>query len=174
MTSARWLGCAKVLRNLCVKCPVYMKSIFALSVLAVLLAVAPIPCSAMMGIARVSKARAKELGMELRLKANGTNEVWVELEFKTEGQFKSFSHVSLEIREGDKLLLGYAELREKRSSSGSVVVTFMANRRGVKKLEQLNPQEFKEMDEGLMKDLCRAPLWPNELETNARICHRFD
>jgi hypothetical protein len=46
--------------------------------------------------------------------------------------------------------------------------------RGVKKLEQLNPQEFKEMDEGLMKDLCRAPLWPNELETNARICHRFD
>ncbi len=45
--------------------------------------------------------------------------------------------------------------------------------RGVKKLEPLNPQGFMEVDEGLMKDLCRAPLWPDELETNARVCHRF-
>jgi hypothetical protein len=45
--------------------------------------------------------------------------------------------------------------------------------RGVKKLKLLNPQGFMEVDEGLMKDLCRAPLWFDELETNARICHRF-
>src|SRR6266852_3135879 len=44
--------------------------------------------------------------------------------------------------------------------------------RGVKKLEPLNPQGFMEVDEGLMKDLCRAPLWLDELETNARVCHR--
>jgi hypothetical protein len=66
--------------------------------------------------------------MEVRTKANGPNEVWVELEFKTEGKLKDFSHVELEIRDGEKFLLGYAPLREKRSSSGSVVVSFMANR----------------------------------------------
>ena len=105
-----------------------MKSTFNISVLAALLLAASSTCFAMMEIAQVSKARAKELGMEIRSKANGPKEVWVELEFKPEGQFKSFSHVSLEIREGDKLLLGYAALREKRSSSGGVVVNFMANR----------------------------------------------
>jgi hypothetical protein len=41
------------------------------------------------------------------------------------------------------------------------------------KLELFNTQGFIEVDEGLMKDLSRAPLWPDELETNARICHRF-
>jgi len=81
-----------------------------------------------MTIEQVSKERAKELGMEIRTKANGPNDIWVELAFKPEGKFKDFSHVSLEIREGKKLLVGYAALREKRSSSGSVVVTFVANR----------------------------------------------
>jgi hypothetical protein len=66
--------------------------------------------------------------MAIRTKANGPNDIWVELEFKPEGKFKDFSHVSLEIREGRKLLVGYAALREKRSSSGSVVVNFIANR----------------------------------------------
>jgi hypothetical protein len=49
---------------------------------------------------------------------------------------------------------------------------FVANPWG-QKLELFNPQGFMEVDEGLMKDLSRAPLWPDELETNARICHRF-
>ncbi|MBI3851913.1 MAG: hypothetical protein HY298_16780 [Verrucomicrobia bacterium] len=105
-----------------------MKTIFKISVLAVLLAVATSPCFAMMEIAQVSKARAKELGMEIRSKANGPNEVWVELEFKPEGKLKDFIHVSLEIRQGKKFLLGYAPLREKPSGSGSVVVSFLANR----------------------------------------------
>ena len=45
--------------------------------------------------------------------------------------------------------------------------------RGVKELEWVNSQEFKEVEEGLIDSLCRAPLWPDELETNARIYHRF-
>jgi hypothetical protein len=105
-----------------------MRTIFNISVLAVLLVVAASPCLADMGIGPVSKAGAKELGLEMRFTANGTNEVWVELEFKAEGKLKDFSHVSLEIGEGDKLLVGYAALREERSSSGSVVVRFLANR----------------------------------------------
>jgi len=62
------------------------------------------------------------------LKGNGPNEAWVELEFKAEGELKDFRHVSLEVREGEKLLVGYAPLRERASSSGRVLVGFMANR----------------------------------------------
>ena len=110
-----------------------MKTIFSMSALAALLVVAPSPCFALTEIMHVSKERAKALGMEIRSKASGTNAVWVELEFKTEGELKRFSpqnnsRVELEIREGEKLLVGYAALREKRSNSGSVVVSFMANR----------------------------------------------
>ena len=107
-----------------------MKTIFKFSVLAVLLAVAPSPCLADMGITLVSKERAKELGLQMRFTANGTNEVWVELEFKTEGQLKDFFHVSLEV--GD--VVGYAPLREERSSSGRVVVRFRANRGSLDKI----------------------------------------
>ena len=105
-----------------------MKSITALLALTLLLAVASNRCFAMMEIVVVSKERAKELGMEVRFTANGPNEIWVELEFKPEGKLKDFKHVSLEIRDGGKFLLGYAPLGEKRPKSGSVVVGFLANR----------------------------------------------
>ena len=105
-----------------------MKTIFNIAILALLLAVVPSQCFAMRSIGFVSKKEAKELGMDLRFKANSTNEVWIELEFKTEGKFKDFSHVELEIRDGEKFLLGWAPLKEKRTSSGSVVVHFMSNR----------------------------------------------
>ena len=104
-----------------------MRTVFG-TALAFLLALTARPCFAMMEIAPVSKAMAKELGMELRFTGNGPKEVWVELEFKAEGKLKDFSHVSLEIRDADKLLVGYAPLREERSPSGSVLVRFMANR----------------------------------------------
>ena len=116
-------------RNACAVRHIGMRTTRCIPVLATLLLVcATSPCSAMMDIEFVSKERAKELGMEIRLKGNGPNEVWVELEFKAEGELKDCSQVSLEIREGDKLLVGYAPLREKRSDSGVVVVGFMANR----------------------------------------------
>ena len=110
-----------------------MKTILNISVLGLLLAVAPSRCFALMEITRVSKEQAKALGMEIRAKANGTNAVWVELEFKPEGKLKRFSpennsRVELEIRDGEKLLVGSAALREKRSSSGSIVVSLMASR----------------------------------------------
>jgi hypothetical protein len=85
-----------------------MKSITALLALTLLLAVASNRCLAEMGIVEVSRERAKELGMEVRFTKNGPNEIWVELEFKPEGKLKDFKHVSLEIRDGGKFLLGYA------------------------------------------------------------------
>src|SRR5437773_7464905 len=104
-----------------------MKTISHILVLAALL-LAVSSVFAMRSIGFISKKDAKELGMELRFKDNGTNEVWVELEFKTEGKFKDFSHVELEIRDAKKFLLGYAPLKEKRTSSGNVLIHFLANR----------------------------------------------
>jgi hypothetical protein len=110
-----------------------MKTILNISVVTVLLVVLPRPCFAMGPMEQVTKERAKALGMEVRTKASGTNAVLVEMEFKTEGALKRFSpennsRVELTIKDGEKLLLGDVVLREKRSSSGSVVVSFWANR----------------------------------------------
>jgi hypothetical protein len=111
-----------------------MRMIFSSSVLAVLLLATPSRCFAEMSIMQVTREKAKDLGIELRAKGNGPNQVWIELEFKPEGKLKDFSHVSLEIRDGPKLLVGYAALKEKDSSSGKVVVTFMADRNYLEKV----------------------------------------
>src|SRR3954452_14859108 len=64
-------------------------------------------CRAMISIRNVTKDQAKELGIELRAKANGPNEAWIELEFKPEGKLAGFKHVSLEIADGEKFYLGW-------------------------------------------------------------------
>ncbi len=110
------------------------KTILNITTLTFLLLAAPSLCFAEMRIELVSKERAKQLGMGLRLKGSGTNEVWVEFEFKAEGELKDFSHVSMEIREGDKLLVGYAPLKGQPSDSGRVYVGFMANRAYLEKV----------------------------------------
>lgn len=111
-----------------------MKAILSISALAIFLVINPNQCFGSMDIAPVLRERAKELGMEIRTKANGPEEVWVELEFKPIGALKDFDHVSLEIREGDKLLLGYTPLKEKRSKTGSVSVGFLGARRYLDKI----------------------------------------
>ena len=93
-----------------------------------LIATAASPCFAEMVFSILSKEETKKLGMEVRTTANGPNEVWVELEFKPEGALKRFDHVDLEIMDGEKFLLGYTALEAKRSSSGSVTVSLLANR----------------------------------------------
>ena len=105
-----------------------MKTILKFSVLTFLLIAASSQCFALRDLAEVSKKEAKEMGLEIRAAAAGPDAVWLELEFKTEGRLKDFNHVELEIREGEKLLVAYAALSEKRSNSGSVLVRFMANR----------------------------------------------
>ena len=104
-----------------------MKTIFSISVVAVLLFLAPAPCFALWGIAPVSKEQAKELGMEVRTKATVPNHVIVELEFKAEDKLKDFSRVDLRIGGGDNPPLT-AALREDRSKPGSVIVHFTAAR----------------------------------------------
>jgi len=110
-----------------------LKPILNISVLTSLLFAAPSPCFAFWSIGQVSKEQAKELGMGIRSKASGTNAVWVELEFKTEGKLKSFSRVDLQISEGEKELVT-ATLREDRSRPGRVVVSFTADRAYLEKI----------------------------------------
>jgi hypothetical protein len=118
-----------------------MKAAFNITVLAVLL-VAPSPCFAAWDIELVCKERAKELGLEVRMTANGPNHVSVQLEFKTEGKFEEFSpkgkfkdrsRVELRIGEGDNTAVT-APLREDRSKPGRVVVSLTADRAQLDKI----------------------------------------
>ena len=85
-------------------------------------------CLAMISTRNVTKSEAKELGLELRAKPNGPNEAWIELEFKPEGKLAGFSHVNLEIRDGENFQLGWTPLKDERTSSGNVLVRLMGNR----------------------------------------------
>jgi uncharacterized protein YbaA (DUF1428 family) len=65
----------------------------------------------------------------VRAEARGPNQVWVQMEFKPEGELKEFHRVSLEIRDGEKLLFGWSALESKRSKSGSInVASFFVDR----------------------------------------------
>ena len=86
-------------------------------------------CLAAISTRNVTKNEAKELGVELRAKPNGPNEAWIELEFKPEGKLAGFSHVSLEISDGEKFQLGWTPLKDVRTRSGSILVRLMGNRR---------------------------------------------
>lgn len=63
-----------------------------LLLLTLVLIAASTPCFAMMDIAHVSRARAKELGMVLRVKAAG-HATTVVLEFEIKGELKNFGRV---------------------------------------------------------------------------------
>lgn len=104
-----------------------MKAILAASAAILLLVTAPNRCFALWEIAEVTKAEAMKLGIEVRSTPAGPDDVRVELEFKTDGELKGFSHVDLRIGDGDNSLLT-AALKEDRSKEGRVVVSFAADR----------------------------------------------
>jgi hypothetical protein len=122
-----------------------MKTIFNISVVTCLLVAASSRCLAVTSFEIVSKARAKELGMEIRSKpSTGTNGVRVELEFNAEGEFKNFSpdgsinpeganYVELRMTEGENALVT-AALRLNRGSPGHLKVSFDADRAQMEKI----------------------------------------
>ena len=110
-----------------------MKTIINLSFLTFLLLAASARCLAEMSVEAVSKQRAKALGIEMRATANGPKQAWIELEFKPE-MFKEYSCVYLDIRDGEKFLMGWTPLKDKRTASGTVVVNLMANREFLEKV----------------------------------------
>ena len=100
----------------------------------ILLIAASGTCLAMISVENVSKARAKELGIEVRAKANGPKGAWIELEFKPEGKLAGFEHVSLEIADGEEFQLGWTPLKDERTSTGSVLVRVMGTRAFLEKV----------------------------------------
>jgi hypothetical protein len=109
-----------------------MKTVFSIAALAVLLT-STSPCFALGSVLQLSKEDAQKLGMEVRSKAAGPNQVRVELEFKVEGGLKNFRHVDLWIGEGGSPLLA-APLHEDRSKPGQVAVSFTADRAHLDKI----------------------------------------
>src|SRR4051794_40002457 len=99
-----------------------------ISVLSFLFIATSSQCFALREIALVTKKEAKEMGIEVRAHAAGPDAVSLELEFMPEGKLKEFTHVEPNMTEGQKSLLVSAALRETRSSSGSIIVTFTASR----------------------------------------------
>ena len=113
-----------------------MKTIVSIVAFAVLFGVAPREGFALWEVMTVSKEEAKELGLLVRTMAAGPNHVSVELEFRTECAFKAFSLggkfkdrtlVELWIGQGDNPHVT-AALKEDRSKTGRVVVSFTADR----------------------------------------------
>jgi hypothetical protein len=109
-----------------------MKTLLYLSVLILLLVTAPSPCFALWDVWSGAQKEAKELGLEIRSRTNGTTALSVELEIRTRGAFQSFSRedhpgrVELQMSEG-KTYLVWAALKEDRSKPGRVVVRFAAD-----------------------------------------------
>src|SRR6266700_337664 len=110
-----------------------MKTMRNLPVLTFLFALATGPCFAEMVIERVSRERAKELGMEIRSNPAGPDAVRVVLEFQAAGELKNFSRVDMEMIEGGKLLLA-SSLKEEKSKPGHVVVGLAADRANLDKI----------------------------------------
>ena len=104
-----------------------MRATFTASAVAIFLVVAPSSCFADWRIAPISRERAKELGVEVRSKAAGPNQVHIELEFKPEGELKNISRVDLRLGAGDNPTLT-APLQMDRSKPGRVAVNFTADR----------------------------------------------
>jgi hypothetical protein len=112
-----------------------MRGVLSVSVVALTFALVPSPCFALWDVLQVSREEAKKLGLDVRTTASGSHVV-VELEFKTDGNFKAFSADSkfkdssgvwLSIGLEDNPLLS-AALKEDRSKAGRVVVSFTADR----------------------------------------------
>ena len=113
-----------------------MKTILSVVAFAAVLTAAPGACFALWEVMTVSSKEAKELGLLVRTKAAGPDHVSVELDFRTEGQFKAFipgnrfndgALVQLWIGQGDNSHVT-AALKEDRSQAGRVVVSFTADR----------------------------------------------
>jgi len=103
-----------------------------LLLLTLLTGLAPRSCLAMRSIGTISTNEAKAMGLEIRATPAGPEAVWLDLEFRIESKLRDYqpsvSHVELEIREGDKVLVGYAALQETHPRPGRVLVRFLANR----------------------------------------------
>jgi hypothetical protein len=103
-----------------------MKLIPSLPVLVILLVLAPLAL-AFMPIEIVSKERAKELGIEVSVRAAGPDAAGIEMTFEPRGDLRNFLRVDLSIQNGDKLVL-HSTMKEQKNQSGKITVYFAVAR----------------------------------------------
>ena len=104
-----------------------------MSAIVALLLVIPTWSYAIEDIILIDKTWAKEFGLQIRWTTAGDDTVYVKLEFARQGELKDYHSVSLEIRDGRKLLFS-STLKEEESEPGRVVVAFYTDRA---KLDQI-------------------------------------
>jgi hypothetical protein len=111
-----------------------MKTALTILVAAICLVVVPGRCLASRSVGIVTKEQAKEMGVDLKASPSGPDACWLELEFKPEGKLKQFHDVLLDIHDGEKLIVGWTSLKDRRTESGNVVITLMASRAHLDKI----------------------------------------
>jgi hypothetical protein len=99
------------------------KTMMHISVLTFLLVAASSQCFAEIVIEDVSTNRARELGVTIRTNMNGQAGIQVRLEFKTTGELKMYSHVELQIGDGENRIMS-APLLVSSASPERVAVNF--------------------------------------------------
>ena len=106
---------------------------FCLMITALLVA-APSQCFAFESIEFVTKERAKELGMEIKVGPAGPEAVLIVLDFETKGELKSYYRVALDMHDEGRLLLS-STLKEDKAPPGHIVVSFAADRKKLDRIE---------------------------------------
>ena len=99
-----------------------------------LLFIASTSCSAMMSIAQVNQARAKEMGIEIKTQPAGPEAYWVSMSFKPEGALKTYARVDLDRHDNGKLQLSAALRPDDRTAPGRITVGFTIARADVDKI----------------------------------------
>lgn len=85
---------------------------------------------ALISIRTITREDAAELKIEVRAKAGGPDQVWIEMEFNPAVQSGKFQHVSLEITdENDGFVFGWTPLKDQRTRDGKVLVRMMGSRK---------------------------------------------
>jgi hypothetical protein len=103
-----------------------MKSLPCIPVFVLFIFTAFSRCFALQENEEISKERAKALGVSLRSNPNGEAGVKVWIEFKATGELKNFSHVDLQIGDGEKRMVT-APLMASHQDAEGVSVQFSAD-----------------------------------------------
>jgi hypothetical protein len=92
-------------------------------VLLLLTCALPARCFALVEIEDISKERAKQMGIDVRVKRSANNDAWVQVEFRAAGPLKEFRWADLEVTQGEKRLVT-ASLMPRRPAPDSVLLEF--------------------------------------------------
>ncbi|WP_035609824.1 hypothetical protein [Haloferula sp. BvORR071] len=106
----------------------------ALLMTTLLLGAVSSPCFGLISIHEVTAEEAKEWKVEVRALPAGPEDVRVEIEFSSEGQFHDFRRVDFRMHGDDGKMLAVLQLKEERTKEGRVLVSFATSRENLGKI----------------------------------------